>query len=73
MGRMQAQRSPQQMKEYMDSVRPQMENLQEILKAATTGTPLSQVDANMDYYNSLQTKWAYRHIVAPEGDLELAR
>ncbi|RWD01443.1 MAG: DUF4238 domain-containing protein [Mesorhizobium sp.] len=47
--------------------------IEELLSAAREGHPVSSNDANMDYYNSLQTSYAYRYIVCQQADFALAR
>lgn len=45
----------------------------ELLSATSEGRPVSSDDANMDFYNSLQTSYAYRYVVCSRGDFQLAR
>jgi hypothetical protein len=44
-----------------------------LLSAAAEGRPISSNDADMDYYNSLQTSFASRYIVCKQADFDLAR
>lgn len=44
-----------------------------LIAAASEGRPMPSGEQNMDYYNSLQTSWAYRYIVCQQADFKLAR
>ena len=37
------------------------------------GRPIASDDGNMDFFNSLETMFAYRYVVCQQGDFELAR
>lgn len=61
------------MKHLLDRVKATERPVEELLSAAAEGHPVSSSDDNMDYYNSLQTSYAYRYVVCQQGDFTLAR
>jgi hypothetical protein len=46
---------------------------EKILEAFRTGRPCDAVDTNMDYFNSLQVRYANRYVICGNGDFALAR
>jgi hypothetical protein len=48
-------------------------NARRLSTAIDTGTPLQADDSNMDFYNSLQTAFAFRYIICQASDFNLAR
>ena len=61
------------MKRALDEFAVRTQWSQELLTRAAEGRPVSSTPDNMDYYNSLQTSWAYRHLISRDADFELAR
>ncbi|TIP06441.1 MAG: DUF4238 domain-containing protein [Mesorhizobium sp.] len=61
------------MRQLLDSAKATEEPVAELLSAFKEGHPVTSNDANMDYYNSLQTSYAYRYIVCQQADFALAR
>lgn len=45
----------------------------ELVTCAAEGLPISSLPINMEYYNSLQTSYAYRYVIDKDGDFDLAR
>lgn len=60
-------------KRTLDEFAMRTQSSQELLTRAAEGRPVSSTPDNMDYYNSLQTSCAYRHLISRDGDFELAR
>jgi hypothetical protein len=44
-----------------------------LLAAVVDGRPVPSTSDNMDYYNSLQTRYATRYVVCEQADFDLAR
>jgi hypothetical protein len=63
----------QGMKELMERLEEMERPAASLLSAAAEGRPVSSSDANMDYYNSMQTSFASRYIVCQQADFNLAR
>jgi hypothetical protein len=62
-----------QMKELIDRSAEMERPAASLLTAAAEGRPVSSNEANMDYYNSMQTSFASRYIVCQQADFALAR
>jgi hypothetical protein len=67
------QLSPATMKAMLERVAPLERFSDELLQNAAEGRPVPSDPKNMEYYNSLQTNWAYRYVISREGDFEFAR
>lgn len=67
------QLDPAGMKRALDEFAVRTQSSQELLTRAAEGRPVSSTPDNMEYYNSLQTSWAYRHLISRDGGFELAR
>ncbi|HEY0414299.1 MAG TPA: DUF4238 domain-containing protein [Allosphingosinicella sp.] len=65
--------SPAQMRALLEQMRPAEEWIETLLQNAAEGQPIESNDDNMDYYNSLQTSYAFRYIVCQNGDFGLAK
>lgn len=61
-----------QMREHLDTFKPNYEPTEEFLSGLEQGVAVSSVDASMDYLNSLQARHAARFIVAQDGNFDLA-
>nr|WP_280800228.1 DUF4238 domain-containing protein [Mesorhizobium sp. L103C565B0] len=70
---MKGQLSAAGMRQFLDAANATARPVEELLSAAADGYPVSSNDANMDYYNSLQTSYAYRYVVCQQADFALAR
>lgn len=70
---MRGQLNPEAMRAGMAEIFDAQAHLRGLVEAADSGKPVSSADANMDYYNSLQTTWAYRHVICRDGALDFAR
>ncbi|RUV37509.1 DUF4238 domain-containing protein [Mesorhizobium sp. M7A.F.Ca.MR.148.00.0.0] len=70
---MKGELSAAEMRQLMDSARTTERPAEELIAAPTEGRPISSNDDNMDYYNSLQTSYAYRYIVCQQADFALAK
>ncbi|MDG4895814.1 DUF4238 domain-containing protein [Mesorhizobium sp. WSM4976] len=70
---MKGELSAAEMRHMLDRAKITEGPVEELLSASTEGRPLSSNDANMDYYNSLQTSYAYRYVVCQHADFALAR
>lgn len=68
-GELEAATLRQRLNEFASRTRP----LEELVTRAVEGVPASSAPVNMDYYNGLQTGWAYRYVISRDGDFELAR
>jgi hypothetical protein len=64
---------PAEMKKLMAQLEELERPYEELIVATSEGRPVSSSDQNMDYYNSLQTAWAYRYVVCRQSDFALAR
>lgn len=62
-----------QMKEALDSLKPLYAPSEQFLAARESGTPVSAVDVNMDFFNSLQMRYAVRFVISQDGDFALAK
>lgn len=67
------QLSSDNMRQLLEEVRRAQRPARLILENVEAGTPLSTADTTMDFYNSLQTSWAHRHVICRDGDFALAR
>jgi hypothetical protein len=65
--------SPTEMKRIMERLQELERPNEELIATVSEGRPVSSSDQNMDYYNSLQTAYAYRYIVCQQADFALAR
>ncbi|ETA72672.1 MULTISPECIES: DUF4238 domain-containing protein [Mesorhizobium] len=70
---MKGQLSAVGMRQFLDAAKATARPVEELLSAAADGHPVSSNDDNMDYYNSLQTSFAYRYVVCQQADFALAR
>lgn len=70
---MRGQLTPEAMRAGMAEIVDAQAHLRSLVEAADSGKPVSSADANMDYYNSLQATWAYRHVICRDGALDFAR
>lgn len=61
------------MREALEELATRTQPQEELLTLAAEGQPINSTPDNMDYYNSLQTSWAYRYVISRDGDFELAR
>ena len=61
------------MKTTLDEFAALTQPLEDLVAGAADGRPVGSSPDNMDYYNSLQTSWAYRYVISPDGNFELAR
>ncbi|MER8646700.1 DUF4238 domain-containing protein [Mesorhizobium sp. M1252] len=61
------------MRQLLDSARATERPVEELLSAPTEGRLITSNDDNMDYYNSLQTSYAYRYVVCQKADFALAK
>lgn len=61
------------MREALEEFATKTQPQEELLTLAAEGQPIDSTPDNMDYYNSLQTSWAYRYVISRDGDFELAR
>lgn len=62
-----------QMKQILADIAPMEKSQEELLTLAIEGKPIPSNSVNMEYYNALQTNWAYRYLISREGDFEFAR
>jgi hypothetical protein len=67
------QMTAQQMKELMNRFAEMERPAASLLAAPAEGRPVSSDEANMDYYNSMQTSFASRYAVCERADFALAR
>ena len=61
------------MRQLLEQIRPAEEWIESLLQNAAEGRPIDSDDDNMDYYNSLQTSYAYRYVACQNGDFDLAK
>lgn len=61
------------MKADLDEYAMQLQPLENLIAGAADGRPVSSSPDNMDYYNSLQMSWAYRYVISPDSNFDLAR
>lgn len=66
------QMSPAEMKQLLEQFEPLERTHEELLRVTAEGRPVSSSSENMDYYNGLQTTWAYRYVISRDGDFSLA-
>jgi hypothetical protein len=65
--------SAAQMRTLLDQIRPAEEWIETLLQNAAEGRPIDSNDDNMDYYNSLQTSYAFRYVICQNADFGLAK
>jgi Protein of unknown function (DUF4238) len=65
--------SGEEMRQFLEAMKPKYAISEEILAAMQAGTPVPAVDVNMDYFNSMQMRHAARFVVSRDGDFALAR
>jgi hypothetical protein len=74
LGRIRAgQLSPAYMKAMLEQIAPLEQFNDDLLSLTSEGRPVPSDPRNMQYYNSLQTNWAYRYVISREGNFEFAR
>lgn len=61
------------MKVYLEDVKQQFANADELFSAVAAGTPIRSSLEEMDHYNSLQTSFAYRYVVAKDSNFAVAQ
>lgn len=61
------------MKRSMDDFELRVRDQADLLSRAAHGHPVNSAASNMDYYNGLQTTWAYRYVISQDGDFDFAR
>jgi hypothetical protein len=65
--------SPAEMKRLLEQFESLEQPHEEFLAATAEGRPVSSSSDNIDYYNGLQTTWAYRYVISRDGDFSLAQ
>lgn len=61
------------LKDFLDEFSSRTRQVEVLVTWSAEGRPGNSIPANMDYYNSLQTSWAYRYVISQDGNFELAR
>jgi hypothetical protein len=65
--------TPDGMRQLLERVKPLEELADALVNRFEQGRPIPSTEENMDYYNSLQTSYAYRYVVCQKADFDLAR